>query len=195
MPAIAEANVISPARLEQDLASIHAQHAEFVWVSLQRLGVREADVEDMLQEVFVVVHQRLHTFNASSLMRTWLYGICVRVAAGYRRRAYMRRERTGDDFNEPIDEGANPEDALARGQARERLYAILDTMDIERRALFVMYEIDEVSCEEIAQVLGIPIGTVYSRLHAARNELEAAARRFDARDATRRRLARGGGKP
>jgi RNA polymerase sigma-70 factor, ECF subfamily len=145
-----------------------------------------------LQEVFVVVHQRLHTFDGSSRITTWLFGISMRVAAAHRRRAYRRREQMGDLPDDATDGAASPEEAAATRQAQARLSAILDTMDLERRALFVMFEIDELPCDEIAQLLGVPVGTVHSRLHAARKDFEAAVRRFDARDASRAAVRRGG---
>jgi RNA polymerase sigma-70 factor (ECF subfamily) len=177
------------------LSTLHAEHADFVWLSLQRLGVRDADVEDLLQEVFVIVHRRLATFDGSSRMTTWLFGICLRVAAGYRRRAHVRRERATDAVPEQATgEEASPESAAATGEARERLRAVLDGMDLEERALFAMFEIDELPCQEIAEVLGVPVGTVYSRLHAARKSFHKSLERFEAREATRTarlRTARG----
>jgi RNA polymerase sigma-70 factor (ECF subfamily) len=183
-----------------DLTTIHAEHADFVWLTLQRLGVRDADVEDSLQEVFVVVHRRLHTFDGSARLTTWLFGICLRVAAAYRRRAHWRKERvTGDVPERATPEEGSPESAAAAVEARERLRAVLDGMELEERALFVMFEIDEVPCEPIAEMLGVPVGTVYSRLHAARKSFQKSLARFEAREATRlarvraERGERGGG--
>jgi len=181
-----------------DVVSVHEEHADFVCLTLQRFGVRDVDLEDQLQEVFVVVHRRLHTFDGSSRMRTWLFGICMRVAAGYRKRAFRRHERPsidergGEDLFDtlPTTETSPEEAALAKEQ-RERLLAILDSMDLEARGIFVMFEIDEVPCDEIAEMLGIPTGTVYSRLHAARKAFQAAVAREDARlrnERTARRL-------
>jgi RNA polymerase sigma-70 factor (ECF subfamily) len=168
-----------------DLSEVHAAHADFVWASLQRLGVRERDLDDLLQEVFVVVHQRLHTFDATRPMQPWLFGICRRVAVAHRRRASVRLEQSMPDMPEETSEGAapDPEEAAMGSQARERLEAILDTLDAEKRAVFVMFEIDEVPCEAIAAALGIPVGTVYSRLHAARKDFQAALARSNARAA------------
>ena len=167
-----------------DVAAVYAAHGEFVWASLQRLGVQPSDLHDVLQEVFIVVQQRLRSFEGHSTMRTWLFGISIRVVAAYRRRAYRRREQPTAEFAErvapPIDD---PEVAAMREQARERLSAILDELDLERRAVFVMFEIDEMSCEEIASALCVPIGTVYSRLHRARKDVERVAARWLARDA------------
>ncbi len=172
--------------LRPDVASIHARHAEFVWLTLQRLGVTEPDVEDLLQEVFVVVHRRLDSFDGSSRMTTWLFGICVRVVAGYRRRAFRRRERSVEQVPEQATaETESPESAMLDREARERLRAVLDLMDLEKRAIFVMFELDELSCEAIAEMLSVPTGTVYSRLHAARKAFQQALDRLRAGEATR----------
>jgi len=158
-------------------------HGDFVWASLQRLGVRGADLYDVLQEVFLVVHQRLHSFAGNASMTTWLFGICLRVVAGYRRRAHRRREQLSDTVVEQagtLEE--SPENAAIAGQACARLNAILDGLDLERRVVFVMFEIDEMSCDEIAATLGVPVGTVYSRLHRARKDVERAVARWKVRD-------------
>jgi RNA polymerase sigma-70 factor (ECF subfamily) len=177
-----------------DLATIHTQHADFVWLTLQRLGVRDADVEDLLQEVFVVAHRRLHTFDGSARVTTWLFGICFRVAAAYRRRAHFRREHaTGEVPEQPMPEEASPEAAAQVREARERLHRVIDSMELEERALFVMFEIDEVPCEQIAEMLDVPLGTVYSRLNAARQAFQKALARFEARESARVLRSRRGG--
>ena len=169
-----------PARASAlDVRAVHDRHADFVWRSLQRLGVREAELEDVLQEVFVVVHKRLASFDGSSQVTTWLYGICIRVAAAHRRRAWVRREQPTDDIG--VDEGApaseRPDELLAARQARATLDRVLDRMDLEKRAVFVMAEIDELGSQEIAEAIGVPVGTVWSRLSAARKEFQAALAR------------------
>lgn len=164
-----------------DVVSIHGAYARFVWTTLDRLGVREPDLEDMLQEVFVVVHRRLHTYDGSCRMTTWLFGICMRVAAAYHRKAYRRRERTVDEWEESLEGVAStsPEDDMAVRQASARLAKILDGMDLEKRAVFVMFEIDGLPCQEIAEMMGVPVGTVYSRLHAARKAFIEGLKRLD----------------
>jgi RNA polymerase sigma-70 factor (ECF subfamily) len=164
--------------------AVHEAHADFVWRSLQRLGVRTADLDDALQEVFIVVHKRLHTYDGSSQLTTWLFGICFRVAAAQRRRAWIRRETPTAD--PPDDEGTPPSDrpdelAAAR-EARATLARVLDAMDLDKRAVFVMFEIDELSSEEIATILGVPVGTVYSRLSAARKQFQAKLTRVRAQE-------------
>jgi RNA polymerase sigma-70 factor (ECF subfamily) len=138
----------------------------------------------MLQEVFAVVHQRLHTFDRGASMKAWVFGIAMRVAAAHRRRAHVRREQPFDVVPEPADamNEPTPEDAAAAAEARARLNAILDAMDIEKRAVFVMYEVDEVPADEIAAILGIPLNTVHSRLRLARKQFQETLARFEARD-------------
>lgn len=170
----------APARL--DVSAVHDAHADFVWLSLQRLGVREADLEDMMQEVFVVVHRNLASFDGSSKLTTWLFGITLRVASGYRRKAHRRREELVDDVPDAAGD-ASPEDEASRNDERRELDRILDELDLEKRAVFVMFEIDEMSCDAIASILGVPVGTVYSRLSAARKGFADAVKRRRAREA------------
>lgn len=171
------------ARVSADAAAFYEAHADFVWSSLQRLGVRTPDLEDVLQEVFVVVHQRMHTFDGSSKATTWLFGIALRVASAYRRRGFRRRETSVAAPPEPDVASVSPEDDLAAAESRRRLEVLLDEMELEKRAVFVMFEIDELSCEEIGHLLGIPVGTVYSRLSAARKSFQKALVRMQAREA------------
>lgn len=163
-----------PSSRTLDVLAVHQAQADFVWRSLQRLGVRPADLEDVFQEVFIVVHKRLHTFDGSAALTTWLFGICLRVAAGHRRRAWFRREVPTDDASMPAPDthGKSPEDALAAAQAQRAVRRALDEMDLEKRAVFVMFELDEMPSEEIASVLGVPVGTVWSRLSSARKQFE-----------------------
>ena len=161
------------------IRQVHERHADFVWRTLQRLGVRSMDLEDQLQEVFIVAHRRLDSFDGSSELKTWLFGICLRVAAAHRRRAYVRRETATLDGDAP-ERGTSddPERTALEREAREELEQLLSGLDLERRAVFVMFEIEGFTAPEIASVMGTPVGTVYSRLASARSDLgKAAARR------------------
>ena len=164
--------------------SVHETQSDFVFRSLQRLGIRPSDLEDVFQEVFLVVHRRLHTFDGSSALTTWLFGVCLRVAAAHRRRAWFRRELPADDSLEDAREAPaseRPDEALAARQARALLDRVLDRMDLDKRAVFVMFELDQLPSEEIATILGVPVGTVWSRLHAARKQFEKVLERERAR--------------
>jgi RNA polymerase sigma-70 factor (ECF subfamily) len=167
-----------------DVARVYEVHAEFVWASLQRLGVRDSDLEDVLQEVFVVVFRKIDTFDGSAKMTTWLFGICLRVASAYRRRSFRRHETSVAESPEvEVPPGLSPEEALASHQLRRRLGDLLDELDVDKRAVFVMFEIEEMPSEEIAKILGVPVPTVHSRLRAARKEFQKALARMHARDA------------
>jgi len=163
---------------------VHEQHADFVWKILQRLGVRDSDLEDALQDVFLVVHRKLDTFDGSARLTTWLYGIALRVAAAHRRRAHIRREETTADMADTADspDAGNPEAALLERESRRRLERVLDSMSLEKRAVFVMFEIEGLTAVEIAEIVGVPVGTVHSRLSSARAEFARAAERWARRD-------------
>ena len=170
-----------PVLPEQTLTSqaLFAQYAPFVWRVLRRLGVREADVEDVCQEVFAAVHRQLPSFERRSKPSTWIYAIAMRRAASYRRRAHHHREQLGDATVEPsstaVAPAEGPGDAVERRELRALLDRLLDQLDDAKREVFVLYEIEELEMREVAEIVGCPLQTGYSRLHAARAELRRAA--------------------
>jgi RNA polymerase sigma-70 factor (ECF subfamily) len=162
---------------------VHERHGEFVWRTLHRMGVRAPHVEDVYQEVFLVVHRRLGTFAGQCAITTWLYEICFRVAAGYRRKAHFRREELVPDWSElesMSSELPSPERQLATARQAKQLERILDAMPLEYRVVFVMFEIEGMSSEQISVNLGTPVGTVYSRLYRARKLFARALSRLGA---------------
>jgi len=158
---------------DHDVARIYAENADFVWRSLQHLGARDADLEDLLQEVFLVVHRKLAGFDARSRLTTWLFGICLRVVARQRRRAYFRFEWQTPEVPERADVHT-PEDQLSDGQRARVLDRALSRLSLEQRAVFVLFEFEGRSCQEIADLVATPVGTVYSRLHHARRDIKKA---------------------
>ena len=159
-----------------DVRQIIDAHGDFVWRVLARSGVREVDLRDAAQEVFIVVARKHEERNGTSSLTTWLYGVALRVAANYRRKAHRRHEELTDAVPEaPQDSHASdgdPEQAFANEEARLRLATILDDLPADQRIVFVMFELDEKTCPEIAETLGIPLGTVYTRLRLARARFE-----------------------
>jgi RNA polymerase sigma-70 factor (ECF subfamily) len=157
--------------------AVYQQHADFVWRTLQHLGVRDADLEDLAQEVFVAVHRSLASFDHRSKLTTWLFGICLHLVQRHRRRAYFRLEFL---YAEPPERvwHQTPEAEYAAQEARVSLERLLDKLSPERRATFVLFELEGASCEEIAELTSVPVGTVYSRLHLARKQVSAAAARL-----------------
>jgi RNA polymerase sigma-70 factor, ECF subfamily len=157
------------------LREVFDAHAAYILRSLRHLGVAESDIEDVGQEVFVTVHRKLPSFEGRSKLRTWLYGICLRVASDYRRRAHIRRERATAD---PARDLAEAEERRpdAQIQARAELSALLDELDDDKRAVVVLYELEGFSMKEVAEILDCPLQTAYSRLHAARDRMVAMYR-------------------
>ena len=162
------------------LRDLFAIHAGYVWNTLRRLGVPTPDLEDLTHDVFLQVHRHLEDYDGSRPVRPWLFGFAYRIASQTRRRAHRRYETHVDPDLMP-HAGRDP-DELASG-AEERLIVIeaLHGIDLERRAVFVPYELDEMTIREIARSLGIPANTVYSRLRVARDEFAAAVKRIQAR--------------
>jgi RNA polymerase sigma-70 factor (ECF subfamily) len=157
---------------QRQIASIIAEHSSFVWRVLLHLGVPESKLEDLSQEVFLVVIRRLDGFEERSSLRTWLYGICRNLAAAARRDRHLRAEVLSDELPESVVQPAQ-EGALWIKQAHARLLEALDTLDEEQRQVFVLYEIEELSMEEIAEASGAPPSTCYSRLYTAREKIRA----------------------
>jgi RNA polymerase sigma-70 factor (ECF subfamily) len=155
-----------------EFRALFEEHAGFVWRALRYLGVREADLPDQVQEVFVVVHRRLSDFEGRSKVSTWLYGICMRVASEHRRRAHVRREIPTDEMPDEAF-AATQEHSVETNQRRERLNQLLDALDEMQRRVFVLYEIEGVSMKDIAELLECPLATAYSRLRLAREALMA----------------------
>ena len=159
------------------MRAIFDEHARYVIRTLRHLGVREADVEDVAQEVFVTVHRKLAEFEGRSKLRTWLYAICLRVASDHRRRAYVVRERATD--NPPVDTGERtgnePDSSL---ESRTFVQQLLAQLDDDKRQVLVLYEIEGLTMRKVAEVVGCPLQTAYSRLHAARDVLQAAWHRL-----------------
>lgn len=156
------------------LTAVYRDNFRIVWSTLARLGVRRAELEDAAQEVFLVVHRRLPDYDPRRPIRPWLLGITYRVATAERRRARHRREELTDDPRKGAVAGSTPESEVIARRRADRIHRALDTLDPERRAVFVMYEMQGISCAEIADAVDIPVNTVYSRLRVARERFRRA---------------------
>src|SRR5580692_2957492 len=164
---------------ESTFRAMYDANVDFVWRNLRRLGVPEADTEDRTQEVFVVAHRRFSEFvDRGHGPRAWLFQIVLRVASDARR--HSRRHPEVPDGGVSLERASvEPQqtDAIDRREALSRLDAALASIDLARRAVLVLHEIEEMTAREIASVLGIPLNTVYSRLRVGRLELEQALTR------------------
>jgi RNA polymerase sigma-70 factor (ECF subfamily) len=161
-----------------DFRTLFELESGYVLRTLRRLGVAPRDVEDMAHEVFVVVHRELDRYDRLRPIRPWLFAFCFRVASHYRRKA--QRETVRDTAEEAVDEADGPDALLDRARKRRLVLLALGEIELERRAVFVLHELDGVTCDAIAQSLGIPLGTVYSRLRLARQDFAAKMRRLSA---------------
>jgi RNA polymerase sigma-70 factor (ECF subfamily) len=160
------------------------RHASFVWRTLRHLGVRDADLEDVTQEVFVVVHNRLDSYDERDKVRSWLYAICSRVAKAYIRKMVRRRENVMADPPDSEAPATQLED-IERREALERGRQILAALPEEQRAVFVLFEVERMPMLEVAETLGCPLQTAYSRLHKARERVLATLDRARRRERER----------
>jgi len=170
-----------------DFAAIYAEHAAFVWRCLQLFGVARDGLDDAMQDVFLVVHRRLHEFEGRSSLRTWLYSIARRVAHNHRRGVKRRGqlEPLSEDMGDPSPHG--PRDLVERAEAGRLLVELIGRLDEDKREVFALIEVEQLSAPEVAELLGLNLNTVYSRLRAARLafERELAARRAREPEGTR----------
>jgi RNA polymerase sigma-70 factor (ECF subfamily) len=168
-------------RSTAEFRRLFREHFRFVCLSLRRLGVGDGEVEDVAQDVFVTVHRKLDAYDPTRSIRVWLFAICLRAAAAHRRLARHRRHVHEDTAPEVAANGPLPDDELAAEQDRRLVFAALDGIDPQRRAVFVMYDLEEFTVTEIAETLSIPVNTVYSRLRVAREEFRQQVTRLRAR--------------
>jgi len=154
---------------------VYAAHFAFVWRVLRTLGVREAGLEDAAQDVFVVVHRRLPEFEGRAAITTWLFAIARRVASAHRRTTGRDASRTEPLADEPAG-GADTFAALSRAQAAATVMGILETMDEDKRVVFALVELEQMSVPEVARTLDLNLNTAYSRLRLARAAFETAVR-------------------
>jgi RNA polymerase sigma-70 factor (ECF subfamily) len=180
----------APALTFQD---VYEAHVDFVWRMVCRLGVRDAATEDVVQDVFLVVHRRLVEFEGRSSVRTWLVGIIRRVLFE-RRRSTRRKLPHASACDAPTDVDAladgtakGPDERAAHAEAVRLLYDLLDELDEDKREVFILVELEQLPVAEIAEALGINVNTVYSRLRLAREKFDAALARHRARDGWRLR--------
>jgi RNA polymerase sigma-70 factor (ECF subfamily) len=169
-------------RSPPDLGAVFDEHFDYVWATLRRLGVREADREDLVHDVFLKVHSRLADYDATRPMRPWLFGFAYRVAADHHRLARHRVEVLGAS-SEMAAEAPPADERVAALEERALLLEALQTLDLDRRAVLVMHDVDDIAVPHIAHTLDIPLNTAYSRLRLAREQLATAV--------TRLRIARG----
>jgi len=193
-PAPPEASAAAPApptalRFEE----VYDSHFDFVWRNVRRLGVPDAQVDDAAQEVFLVVHRRLSELQSEGSIKRWLFAILLRVARDHRRLIRRKSPHTlapgrAVEVDSLVDERSQgPHERTARAEGVRLLHKLLDELDDEKRAVFVLAELEQMSAPEIAEALGVNLNTIYARLRAARREFELGVAREKARDEWRLR--------
>lgn len=163
--------------------SIYQTYFDFVWSTARRLGVDAESMDDVVQEVFIVIHARLDTLERPEALRSWIYGVVRRTVSTYRRARQTRPSaNAGSDFtHEMAFGGPTPLEQAETNAAWQLLNALLSELDEPKREIFSLVELDELSVREAAEALEIPVNTASSRLRIARQAFDAALARHEAR--------------
>lgn len=145
-----------------------AEH-HYVWCSLRRLDIPPQHLEDVTHDVFLVVHRKLSVYDPTRPLKPWLFGIAFRVASDFRRKASNSRELLHKDV-EFKDTRPTVEQQLSEKQARRLVRKVLAKLEPNRRAIMILHDIDGQPVPAIAEALGVPLNTAYSRLRLAREQ-------------------------
>jgi RNA polymerase sigma-70 factor (ECF subfamily) len=180
MPSVAQALVPPRDAAVPAFDEVYAAHVGFVWRVLRTLGVPAAQIADAVQDVFVVVHRRLPEWQNRAAITTWLFAIARRVAAAHRRRASRSAaapvEPLSDELVDERPGAGDPFAEMSRAQAAATVLAILEQLDDDKRVVFALVELEQLSVPEVARMLDLNLNTAYSRLRLARQAFEAAVK-------------------
>jgi RNA polymerase sigma-70 factor, ECF subfamily len=170
-------------RMEPSFQAVYRQYFDFVWSCTRRLGIEPAAMDDVVQEIFIVIHAKLHTLERPEALRSWLYGIVRRTVSTHRRagRALAAAGITAGVDLEIASPGPTPFEQTEKNAELELLARLLDALDEPKREIFALVELEELTVPEAAEALQIPLNTAYSRLRAARQAFEAALARIEKR--------------
>jgi RNA polymerase sigma-70 factor (ECF subfamily) len=158
----------------REFEALYEAELDYVWRSLRRLGIRNEDLEDLTHDVFAKAFHRFETYDASRPLRPWLFGIALRVASDFRQLSRHRHEFQTQiaDPLDPIDQQVPADERLDDERNRVLLERALSGLTMERRAILVMHDVNGHSMPEIAEVIALPLNTLYSRLRLARADLQ-----------------------
>ena len=161
--------------------AVYEAHVGFVWRVVRTFGVPPAQLEDAVQDVFLVVHRRLAEWQGRASITTWLFAIARKIASTHRRRASKRTEALTEALADRIDGDrgrvGDPFAEAARAQAAATVLAILDQLDDDKRMVFALVELEQLPVPEVARMLELNLNTTYSRLRHARQAFEAAVKK------------------
>ncbi len=161
---------------EQTLAAVYRKHAEFVWRLCRRFGVAQAELEDVVHDVFLVVHRRLSQYDGRAGMRTWLFHLTRGVVSNRRRGQVREARRLQLVESEPRPLPACPERHSDRKRAAAFVRNFLETLRPEQKVMFEMVELQGFRVAEAAQILEVNPNTAHARLRAARLAFGKAVR-------------------
>jgi RNA polymerase sigma-70 factor, ECF subfamily len=177
---LASGSSSQPPREIPPFAVVYEEYFNLVWSAVRQLGVNADAVDDVVQEVFVVVHARLGSVQQVESLRSWVYGVARRTVSTYRR-ARRSRHTSGAQYAEIASwlepQPQTPHDISVLADRRRLLLQLLAELDDAKREVFVLSEVEGFTAREVAEALEIPINTVYSRLRAARQAFEQALAR------------------
>jgi RNA polymerase sigma-70 factor (ECF subfamily) len=181
------ANVVSAGRAVSSkvpaFQAVYRQYFDFVWSCARRLGVEPGSMDDVVQEVFIVIHAKLATLEKPEALRSWVYGVVRRCVSTHRR---SKRTRGGSSVAigaacEVVSHEPTPLEQTETNAALELVSRLLAELDQPKREVFELVDLEELTVPEVAEMLRIPLNTAYSRLRAARLAFEAALARYEAR--------------
>lgn len=152
------------------------RHFSMVWRSLRRLGVPDSTIDDAAQDVFLVLHRRWLDFQRQSSLKTWIYGILLRVASDHKRRARRERARWSPELSEVESTAEQPDRLYQQREASRLLHEALSQLDDKERQILVFVDLEEGSVVDAAEAMGINLNTAYSRLRRGRQSFEKALR-------------------
>ncbi len=184
-------DVVAPRQNETEalpIGQIYDAHADYMFRALRHLGVPDSQLDDAVQDVFLVVLRKSREFEGRSSLRTWLYGIALRVARRYRSKRDRQRRQQDELPAELPSPHAGPAEQAELGDALQLVQRLLDELSPEQREVFVLTELEQLSAPQIAEILTLNLNTVYSRLRLARQSFQkalAAHRELEARRAQR----------
>jgi RNA polymerase sigma-70 factor, ECF subfamily len=187
IPALARRPAMGVEQAREPLAldAVYRAHVQDVARWAQRLAGPTMDAEDVTQEVFLAVHRKLGGFRGDSSLTTWLYRITENIVRHRRRKDRWRRWLSGTAEETAGNEearGPTPLMAVEQRQANQQLYRALDGMKEKYRTVLVLFELEELSGEEIAELTGAKVATVWVWLHRARAELTRRLQEIEAEE-------------
>jgi RNA polymerase sigma-70 factor (ECF subfamily) len=178
----------SPTLEAPSFQQLYAEYFRFVWSSARRLGVKPAAMDDVVQEIFLVIHRRMHTLRQPESLRSWIYSVARRTVSAHHRR---QRKRDAQDYalarHTQAQEAAQltPQELTEQGEEAKVLWDLLNELDAAKREVLTLVEIEGMTAPEVAEALQIPLNTVYSRLRTARLAFDAAFGRRSLRELNR----------